>query len=78
MEDREDCVANCWRVLRLTALSPRVKLAMFLLLVGSIFMVLLSIIGGNYYWKYVVAPIVIVIYAVVLVIWERFGPKKRW
>jgi len=60
-------------------ISPRVKIVVFALLIGFVFIVLLSIAGVNnmYNVKYVVlAPACIVLF-VILVILERYGRKKQ-
>ena len=60
-------------------ISPRVKIVMFALLVGFVFIILLSIAGVNnlYNVKYIVlAPALIVLF-VILVILERYGRKKQ-
>jgi len=60
-------------------ISPRVKIVMFALLVGFVFIVLLSIAGVSnlYNVKYIVlAPALIVLF-VILVILERYGRQKQ-
>ena len=60
-------------------ISPRVKIVIFALLVGFVFIMLLSIAGVNnlYNVKYIVlAPALIVLF-VILVILERYGRQKQ-
>ena len=60
-------------------ISPRAKIVLFLLMMGSVVIILLRVFGVNnvYNVKYVVlAPTIIVLF-VILVILERYGRKKQ-
>ena len=62
-------------------LSPRVKFAAFTLLVGVALIVVLSFVSNSLLpaqAKYLVALAVIVLYAVIAIVLERYSGKERW
>jgi hypothetical protein len=60
-------------------ISPRAKIVMFALLIGFLFIALLSVAGVNdsYNVRYVVVAPALIVLFVILVILERYRKKKQ-